>query len=239
MKTGTVSILPLLVGVAILRVATLAEDVDQSETSVNQQAILDEDVYAGKRNIDTPEVVLQLKYDGGELNRIYLAQFRKGQREWVPSVPARTNLCSDLCSAGLGGDTCGAPCQELLPVGLRAALQGAPNASESYHGHPRTAVCPTLCANRLGEPLCNCHAQEHEEPEHTDWAGVCRAFCVADRYILGGCPTCEMTTPETLMSKSTHSRILTTNDGWFAWCDVQCRLGQGGAACNCDKAPFQ
>lgn len=50
---------------------------------------------------NTPEVVLQLKYDGGELNKIYLTQFRKDSNPLSPSVPARASLCADLCHSGL------------------------------------------------------------------------------------------------------------------------------------------
>lgn len=49
---------------------------------------------------DTPEVVLQLKYNDGELNKIYLTQFRKESKGWLPSVSGRRNLCADLCRAG-------------------------------------------------------------------------------------------------------------------------------------------
>lgn len=53
------------------------------------------------RRQDVPEVVLQLKYNGGELNKIYLTQFRKNVKTWSPSVVDRANLCADLCHAGL------------------------------------------------------------------------------------------------------------------------------------------
>jgi hypothetical protein len=74
---------------------------DQSESSeMDIGPMGQEESLAGKRRIETPEVVLQLKYDKGELNRIYLAQFRKGKSGWTPSVSARNDLCSDLCHAG-------------------------------------------------------------------------------------------------------------------------------------------
>ncbi|XP_063835630.1 uncharacterized protein LOC135084819 [Ostrinia nubilalis] len=117
---------------------------DQSSRSLEQ--IEDGD---GQREIATPEVVLQLKYDRGELNRIYLAQFRKGNGVWTPSVSARNNLCADLCHAGLGGSACGPTCQDLMPVGLQTALSGA-NETEATYGEPRVEVCPALCDNMLG-----------------------------------------------------------------------------------------
>lgn len=95
------AILALLVGVATLGdVATLTE-LDQSENeSIINPPVGSVEETAGKRRLETPEVVLQLKYESGELNRIYLAQFRKDKESWVPSVPARNNLCADLCHAG-------------------------------------------------------------------------------------------------------------------------------------------
>lgn len=81
----------LLLGVALGVVLT-----DQS----NPGPFSEEQLDAGKGRVDTPAVVLQLKYDGGELNKIYLAQFRKGKGVWTPSVTVRANLCTDLCHAG-------------------------------------------------------------------------------------------------------------------------------------------
>lgn len=99
--TKTRAILALLVGVATLGdVATLSEiDVSENESIKNPPIGLVEEI-ARERRVETPEVVLQLKYESGELNRIYLAQFRKDKDSWVPSVPARNNLCADLCHAG-------------------------------------------------------------------------------------------------------------------------------------------
>lgn len=95
------AILALIVGVATLGdVATLAK-IDQSDNDsiLNPPVGIVEEI-EGKRRMETPEVVLQLKYESGELNRIYLAQFRKDKEFWAPSVPARNNLCADLCHAG-------------------------------------------------------------------------------------------------------------------------------------------
>ncbi|XP_053621729.1 uncharacterized protein LOC128681663 [Plodia interpunctella] len=224
------------IGVALLGVASC--ETAQSEDDVpNDQPIGTEDLNIDKRRIETPQVVLQLKYDGGELNRIYLAQFRKGSKQWSPSVPARTNLCADLCHAGLGGEACGSTCQDLVPVGLESVLSSA-NETNAVYGEPRYGVCPTLCHNKLGDPLCNCEALlEHNELTDTiNWSAICSAFCVSDLYVLGGCPVCDQSGP---MPRQAVSRTLDTAEGWAAWCNVQCRQGQGGAACNCDRAPFQ
>ncbi|XP_050359086.1 uncharacterized protein LOC126779211 [Nymphalis io] len=188
---------------------------------------------ARERQRDTPEVVLQLKYDGGELNKIYLTQFRKENKGWVPSVPARGNLCTDLCRAGLGGTTCGSTCLDLVPVGLKSALSSS-NETNLKYGEPRDAVCPVLCENGLGQPLCNC---ESKSPKSVDWNAVCGTFCATDKYVLYGCPVCDESKVTSIQLAST--RVLNTAEGWKSWCNVQCRQGQGGAACNCDRAPFQ
>lgn len=99
--TKTRAILAVLVGVATLGDVVTLPDIDQSENeSIINPPVGTVEEMAGKRRMETPEVVLQLKYESGELNRIYLAQFRKDKESWVPSVPARNNLCADLCHAG-------------------------------------------------------------------------------------------------------------------------------------------
>ncbi|XP_013135975.1 PREDICTED: uncharacterized protein LOC106101340 [Papilio polytes] len=191
----------------------------------------------GKREVQRPEVVLQLKYDGGALNRIYLAQFRQGQR--VPSVPARTDLCADLCHAGLGGTACGSSCPQLMPVGLQNALSDG-NSTDVVYGEPRVYVCPTLCENHLGEPLCSCGSRgERVARKEVDWNGICDTFCIKDRYVLAGCPACRENYQSSLTPENVVVSRLNTAESWSSWCNVQCRQGQGGAACNCDRAPFQ
>ncbi|KOB67380.1 Uncharacterized protein OBRU01_19286 [Operophtera brumata] len=95
--------------------------------------------------------------------------------------------------------------------------------------------------------------QEDKEVK-VQWTAICEAFCL-DGYALGGepldylhtgarrqggCPACEPSTPAPAHGAMTVSaRALATADGWAAWCDVQCRQGHGGAACSCDRTPFQ
>lgn len=96
---GKMKLFTLLVGVALIGVAHAA--LGQSEaTSPETEPIESQEIDAETRRAEIPEVVLQLKYDNGELNRIYLTQFRKDSAPWVPSVSARSNLCADLCHAG-------------------------------------------------------------------------------------------------------------------------------------------
>ncbi|KAI8441305.1 hypothetical protein MSG28_014930 [Choristoneura fumiferana] len=174
----------LLVGV-LLPLATIAANQSGGD-SLEIQPMREPAFLEGKRQLETPEVVLQLKYDRGELNRIYLAQFRKNKEAWMPSVPATDSLCSDLCHAG--------------------------------------------------RPLCQCEAPPSLP---VAWAEVCAAFCLADNYVLGGCPPCAALTAESsaIAAHAAVARVLTTAEGWTAWCNAQCRQGQGGAACNCDRAP--
>ncbi|KAF9414290.1 hypothetical protein HW555_007768 [Spodoptera exigua] len=201
MKTPKMKLFTLVLGVVILGVAEIEADESES-TSPDDGPIASQENNVEPRRVDIPEVVLQLKYDKGELNRIYLTQFRKDSKAWVPSVSARSNLCADLCHAGLGGDACGVSiCSQLIPIGLQTALKET-NQSDVTYGVPRYNVCPTLCQNQLG------------------------------------CPTCEPSSTEATVSLQS-SRILSTYEGWAAWCNVQCRQGQGGAACNCDRTPFQ
>lgn len=89
--------------ILLLGVATLisGKAVSQSEGSIfHGEPIRAAENFTNPQGLNNPEVVLQLKYDRGALDRIYLAQFRQAKASWVPSVPARTNLCSDLCHAG-------------------------------------------------------------------------------------------------------------------------------------------
>lgn len=82
-------VLGVSLGVALSDQSAAALQEDETDAGVQE-----------KGRIDTPAVVLQLKYAKGELNRIYLAQFRKGNNVWTPSVAVRSDLCSDLCHAG-------------------------------------------------------------------------------------------------------------------------------------------
>ncbi|KAM3955771.1 uncharacterized protein ACR2FA_010287 [Aphomia sociella] len=231
----------LALGVVLLGFAS-CETVQLEDGLPEERPIVMQESTVEKRRLETPEVVLQLKYDGGELNRIYLAQFRKGMNTWTPSVPARNNLCADLCHSGLGGDVCGSTCHDLIPIGLQSALQSA-NTTDAMYGSPRFEVCPVLCDNYLGNPLCNCAAKADVDVDAdakiVDWSRICAAFCITDHYVLGGCPPCNQITALTPIKTASSTRILNTADGWSAWCDAQCRQGQGGAACNCDRAPFQ
>ncbi|XP_075988321.1 uncharacterized protein LOC142984518 isoform X2 [Anticarsia gemmatalis] len=137
---------------------------------------------------------------------------------------------------GLGGEACGSTCPQLIPVGLKTALQDGNKTDDVIYGQPRYSVCPALCSNQLGEPLCNCASQDIDHA--INWSAVCTAFCY-EGYTLNGCPTCEGAAVPEGPAFTAASRALSTSEGWAAWCNVQCRQGQGGAACNCSRTPFQ
>lgn len=124
----------------------------------------------------------------------------------------------------------------MIPVGLKTALQDGNNTHEFIYGQPRYSVCPSLCSNHLGEPLCNCVNQDVEYS--VNWNTVCTAFCY-EGYTLNGCPACETPAATEAIAHAGSFRVLATSDGWEAWCNVQCQQGQGGAACNCSRTPFQ
>lgn len=122
----------------------------------------------------------------------------------------------------------------MLPIGLKSALMNT-NETDVGYGQPRVQVCPTLCSNGLGQPLCNCKSEV--PTEDVDWNSVCGTFCETDKYVVNGCPPCLEITTQPLQPASEY-RALNTVEGWQSWCNVQCRQGQGGTACNCDRPPF-
>lgn len=67
-------------------------------------------------------------------------------------------LCAELTASGLGGGVCGPPPQK----GKRSWWQQHPkqlkqsNGSDDGVATPRRDVCPILCKNGLGNPLCKC-----------------------------------------------------------------------------------
>jgi hypothetical protein len=78
------------------------------------------------------------------------------------SLPVmKHQMCSDLCTSGLGGAPCGELCSEDLGFDLQSRLRqyttAIPRKKEIYG--PRRAVCPLLCRSNLGDPLCGCHIE--------------------------------------------------------------------------------
>lgn len=75
----------------------------------------------------------------------------------------KQQMCSDLCTSGLGGAPCGELCNEDMGFDLRSRLRQftlATARKKDIYG-PRLAVCPVLCHNNLGDPLCGCHVERY------------------------------------------------------------------------------
>jgi hypothetical protein len=77
-----------------------------------------------------------------------------------PPLIMKHRICSDLCTSGLGGAACGGKlCSDDLVLELKSHLQHQTVAfpQQKHIYGPRRAVCPLLCRNHLGDPLCSCH----------------------------------------------------------------------------------
>jgi len=77
----------------------------------------------------------------------------------TPQLIMKHRVCSDLCTSGLGGAACGQLCNNDLVLEMQSHLKqqtvALPQQKQVYG--PRRAVCPLLCRNQLGDPLCSCH----------------------------------------------------------------------------------
>jgi len=100
-----------------------------------------------------------------------------------PPLIMKHRVCSDLCTSGLGGAACGQLCNDDLVLELQSLLKKQTVALPQQHHvyGPRRAVCPLLCRNHLGDPLCSCHVSRWEalaavRSQCSDW--LCAAFLV-------------------------------------------------------------
>uniref|UniRef100_A0A182WHZ6 Uncharacterized protein n=1 Tax=Anopheles minimus TaxID=112268 RepID=A0A182WHZ6_9DIPT len=134
--------------------------------------------------------------------------------------------CKQLCSAGLGGPSCGA-------TWLRTATTNThelPLDKSTLDG-----VCPALCANGLGVSKCNC--KSYRPKVQFDQNLICGAFCTVANVQLAGCSSCDGTDPDqgTLGILGAQE---TTTPNWDELCSMFCKMGDGGTLCNCDLPPF-
>ncbi|VEN38312.1 unnamed protein product [Callosobruchus maculatus] len=153
-------------------------------------------------------------------------------------------ICVELCSAALGGRSCGEDCVDLTPFDLPVA--GAEDTASTdkvaFGGNEtrtRDEACEMLCANGLGKPLCKCPTSSQESEQHRpDFIQICSFYCLHYNYQLNGCQSCEAYAAVSEFSK--QSLVLETDPqvNWPAWCARKCHQGDGGAACNCDLLPM-
>ncbi|XP_022912977.2 uncharacterized protein [Onthophagus taurus] len=168
----------------------------------------------------------------------------------IVSVSQSKRICAALCMSGLGGKSCGPDCQDLTPNTIPAQ---SPNSSDAVRvaqsSMARRNVCPILCKNGLGQPLCDCQDPKNrakEVNEEIDFVQVCGNFCLDFKHRLPGCQSCKVyeeaaKTDKNVFSVNSSSssldRSLKTVD-WEEWCRQMCSVGDGGAACNCDILPM-
>lgn len=141
-------------------------------------------------------------------------------------------ICAALCSAGLGGDSCGESCLNKVPKEL-PTRQSAVNLRARY-ANGRHDACPILCENALGNPLCGC--EKPTQKKELDLLGICKFFCLNYEYNIDGCPSCDALCSK---AKIVNRRKHKVKIDWEEWCKSRCIEGDGGAACNCDILPLR
>ncbi|XP_064211755.1 uncharacterized protein LOC103313525 [Tribolium castaneum] len=163
-------------------------------------------------------------YDGSPNSRPMISQ----QQE--------RRICAELCMSGLGGEPCGSDCLDMIPQGLptKSSHQSSEEPSPDY---TRQAVCPVLCENRLGFPLCNCtySLQTTLQPFfRVNFVEICSRFCLQYGYQLYGCNTCDTYRNMTGIASKASRQLY----DWNSWCLSMCKEGDGGSACYCDLLPL-
>lgn len=179
----------------------------------------------------------------------------QGNKKPMITRESELRICADLCSSGLGGESCGAFCLDISPKSLPKQL------TKDYHNvknnKTREDACPVLCENGLGYPFCKCTDNKlltkqqpinnKKKTKTINFQQICDYYCKEQRWWLRGCPTCELTLQyggnEALQNGgyrliSVGNYVQSTDVDWNKWCDVQCANSNGGSACNCDLLPF-
>ncbi|XP_050072833.1 uncharacterized protein LOC126560925 [Anopheles maculipalpis] len=163
----------------------------------------------------------------------------KSPEQHPPSVEAKTDeragksvvvnwklACKQLCSAGLGGPSCGS-------TWLRTTTTNPPELPVDKD--TLAGVCPALCGNGLGVSKCKCKSYKPKPQFNQNL--ICESFCTVANVQLTGCSSCDGTDP----SQSTLSPMgayETTTPNWDELCSMFCKMGDGGTLCNCDLPPF-
>lgn len=180
----------------------------------------------------------------------------------MKSQEDKVRICADLCSSGLGGESCGAFCKDLLPkLSVTTKSQSKNTFQNVRSGNlTRSDACPVLCKNGLGYPFCKCQSKQlsnllikpnnnniNKNIEDIDFKEICGYYCKEQRWWLRGCPACKITFKyggkengdEQPFLKIINNNYAVSNDvDWNKWCDLQCANSNGGSACNCDLLPF-
>lgn len=155
-------------------------------------------------------------------------------------------------SLGLSGPGCNS-----AVVGVATATP--PKALRILTQQQLHQVCPVLCQNQLGSELCACEFLPAAENQLWDVDQVCTGFCDAAVNLAScGCrdrlakipftgESVETTGPpdttdnnivDITTTTSTTRPTTTTEPDWDSLCVSLCKMGEGGALCNCDKPPF-
>lgn len=152
-------------------------------------------------------------------------------------------ICAALCISGLGGKVCGNDCLDIMPTSLPVQSVNSSSVHGSETRTARTDICPVLCANKLGYPLCNCSTSDTSNANaEVDFVQICGYVCINLSYRIPGCQYCEIY-KATAKMHGTDSFSLAIDRSvksvdWEEWCRQMCSVGDGGVACNCDILPM-
>ncbi|XP_035908029.1 uncharacterized protein LOC118510385 [Anopheles stephensi] len=135
--------------------------------------------------------------------------------------------CKQLCSAGLGGPSCGS-------TWLRTSTSNSPDLPVDKD--TLAGVCPALCANGLGVSKCSCKSYKPKVQFNQNL--ICEAFCTVANVQLAGCSSCEGTVDPSQGTLGAMGAYETTTPNWDELCSMFCKMGDGGTLCNCDLPPF-
>ncbi|XP_050503988.1 uncharacterized protein LOC126882951 [Diabrotica virgifera virgifera] len=153
----------------------------------------------------------------------------------------KRQICQELCSSGLGGNSCGKDCVEIFQQKIYMQLSTSTDLTGNHvtKNVPRSDMCPVLCKYNLGKPLCVCsQVQNVVSSKAINFLEICSKFCIKHNYRISGCQKCSIYQQATLPRKSASALPDPNEIDWNAWCTVKCKENDGGAACDCDRSPM-
>jgi hypothetical protein len=173
--------------------------------------------------------------------------------------------CATLCRAGLGGLPCGCP-PEVVNSMFHKEVQTwrLAHPEEQIIFGPRRDLCPSLCEQNLGQPLCKCANYGNTSDSNLlgtisleDWCPICHDILyteyATELWVKLGChdslliKNCKNKNKITRRkSKRDLKQIIEyassknseSEVDWDLWCEVQCDSNNGALACNCDMLPL-